>query len=190
MLRLLQITLILGGVFLFLAAQKAPVKNLLQTSDGNYVIIENQVVQASKMLSREDAATLVDLEAKGFKQYKFLKRKIFKKAINHTVTKHTKSKKKAIPTEVESLLAKYNPQDVGDGYFIVDNRVVQKCQPLTKKDFQALQDIASRTEDGIGICDYKVAGDVIVQTVIKKEKAKIKPALLDRFTAVMKKYQR
>ncbi len=182
----------MAGIFLLLAAHKAPVKSLLQTPDGNYLIIENQVVQASQMLSREDAATLVDLAEKGFNQYKFIKRKIIKKAINHTVTKHTKSKKKIIPTEIEELLAKYQPQDVGDGYFIVDNRVVQKCQPLAREDFQALQEIASRADAGGTISNGIFLVDYVDQTIVKLEegKDKVSPAVLDRYAAVMKKYQR
>lgn len=192
MLRFLYGCCALAGVFLLLAAHKTPVKSLLQTPDGNYIIIENQVVQASQMLSREDAATLVDLAAKGFNQYKFIKRKVFKKAINHTVTKHTTSKKKIIPNEIEELLAKYKPQDVGDGYFIVDNRVVQKCQPLAKEDFQALREIASRADAGGTISTGIFLIDYVDQTIVKLEegKEKVSPAVLDRYAEVMKKYQR
>lgn len=182
----------IAGAFLLLAAHKTPVKNLLQTPSGNYLIIENQVIQASQMLSREDAATLVDLAAKGFNQYKFIKRKVIKKAINRTVTKHTKSKKKIIPTEVEDLLAKYKPQDVGDGYFIVDNRVVQKCQPLAREDFYALRDIASRADAGGTISNGVFLVDYVDQTIVKPEGSneKVSPAVLDSYAAVMKKYQR
>ncbi len=182
----------IAGIFLLLAAHKVPVKKLLQTPEGNYVIVENQVVQASQLLSREDAASLVEFAAQGFNQYKFIKRKVFKKAINHTVTKHTKSKKKVIPNELETLLAKYNPQDVGDGYFIVDNRVVQRCQPLAKEDFQALQEIASRADAGGTISNGVFLVDYVDQTIVKLEegKAKVNPAVLDRYAAVMKKYQR
>ncbi|MFK8161928.1 MAG: hypothetical protein AB8H12_05640 [Lewinella sp.] len=182
----------IAGIFFLLAAHKTPVKSLLQTPDGNYIIIENQVVQASQMLSKKDAATLVELEAKGFNRYKFIKRKVFKKAVNHTVTKHTKSKKKIIPTEIEELLAKYNPQDIGDGYFIADNRVVQKCQPLAKEDFQALQEIASRADAGGTISNGVFLVDYVDQTIVKldESKEKISPAVLDRYAAVMKKYQR
>ncbi len=190
MVRLFYLACGLVGICLLLAAQKAPVKSLLQTSNGNYVIIENQVVQASQLLSREDAATLADLAVTGFKQYKFIKRKVFKKAINHTVTKHTTSKKQAIPTEIETLLAKYHPQDVGDGYFIADNRVVQKCRPLAFEDFQALQEIASRADAGGTISHGVFLVDYVDQTIVKLEEndTKVSPAVLDRYAAVMKKY--
>ncbi len=181
---------ILLAAVLCVAAAKAPVKSLLLDDKGNWLIVKNQVVQATKALSKEDATRLAKA-AQGFTETDVVNTTVHTSAVNQTVMKH-KTDLKATPAgrEIMSILAKYQPQETAVGFLVVNNQVVQASRPLSSEDVKKLRAISAENKQASTLVNKVVYEDFIDESLYSTGVKNGGPELRAEYARVMSKYER